>query len=71
MDICSWQHGPVMSGEKQTLHSTVRTLQVGAAVSRSAEAALHHDPYDLHSSHDSALFERESCRMTPGLESIG
>lgn len=47
-----------MSGEKQTLHSTVRPSHVAAAPSRFADAVLHRDPFDLQPPRDSAPHER-------------
>lgn len=57
---------PVMSGEKQTLHSTVRPSHVAAAPSRFADAVLHRDPFDLQPPRDSAPHER-ACRVASGV----
>lgn len=47
----------VTSGEKKTLHSTVRPLHVAAAVSLSADASLHQDPCDFQPPRGSAPYE--------------
>lgn len=56
--ICvAGSRAPDMSGEKQTLHSTVRPSQVSATVSQFAEAEPHQDLYDFQSLYDPALYE--------------
>ncbi len=49
---------PAMSGEKQTLHSTVRPSHVVAAASQFADTSLHQDLCDFQSPRDPAPYER-------------